>query len=220
MIKSKQVLFVICMFVISLVLLVGLSIIYRKPLIVGIIVILLAVINLFPFVFYKPPVTKSKQEKCDAIIVLGYPATEDGKPSPIMRERVVKAVELFNKGHARYIICSGGSVYNKYAEADVMINFAKSLNVPDNCLIKEDKSINTYGNMINSIELMKKRNWSSAIVVTSPWHLRRSSYLLSKFHITYVVKGSNYPKEFSTLFIMAIYMFENYTMLKNKILFH
>ena len=66
---------------------------------------------------------------------------------------------------------------------------------------------------------MKKRKWSSAIVVTSPWHLKRSNYILSKFDITYAMKKSNYPKEFSILFIMAIYLFENYTMTKNKIIF-
>ena len=181
---------------------------------------LLALINLLPFLIYKSPLTKSSQEKFDTIIILGYPSTQDGRPSPIMKERVVSAVELFNKGYASYIICSGGCVHNKHAEADVMINLAKSLGIPDSCLIKEDKSINTYGNILNSLEILKKRNWSSAIVVTSPWHLRRSNYLLSKFNIIYVMKKSHYPKEFPIILILAIYVYENYTMLKNKILFH
>ncbi|MFT8312982.1 MAG: YdcF family protein [Clostridium sp.] len=188
--------------------------------IVIVISILLAFINLSPLLFYKKPLIKLKRDKFDTIIILGYPATKDGRPSPIMRERVIKAVELFNKGYAKYIICSGGSAHNKYREADIMINLAESLGVPESSLIKEDKSINTYGNIINSIEIMKKRKWSSVIVVTSPWHLKRSNYLLSKFDITYAMKKSAYPKKFSILFIMAIYIFENYTMAKNKIIFH
>lgn len=216
--KNREILIVIMLLIISLM---ALSIIYKNPYImIGFTVLSLALINLYPLFFYKAPLTKSKEKKFNVIIILGYPATEDGKPSSIMRERVIKAVELFKKGYADYIICSGGSVNNKYTEADVMINFAKSLGVPDSCLVKEDRSQNTYGNITNSIEIMKKRAWSSAVVITSPWHLRRSSYLLSKFNITYVMKKSDYPKEFSVFFIIAIYMFENYTMLKNKILFH
>ena len=53
-------------------------------------------------------------DRFDVIIILGFPALQDGKPSPIMRESVIKAVELFNKGYANNIICSGGGVYNKY----------------------------------------------------------------------------------------------------------
>lgn len=180
----------------------------------------LIVINVFPLLFYKAPITKSEKDKFDAIIVLGYPANKDGKPSPIMRERVIRAVGLFNEGYANNIICSGGSVYNQYIEADVMIDLAKSLGVPNSCLIREERSINTYGNMKSSVEIMKNRNWSSAAIVTSPWHIKRSSYLASLFKFTYLMKKSDYPKEFSILYIIGIYIFENYLMTKNKILFH
>lgn len=182
--------------------------------------IILVSVNLYPYLFYSDPITKSVLNEFDTIIVLGYPATKEGKPSPIMRERVIKAVELFNKGYAKNIICSGGDNKNQYREADIMAELAKSLGVPESCLIKEDRSMNTYSNLVNSIDIMKNRNWSSAVVVTSPWHLRRSSYLLSKFNITYVMKKSDYPREFSIFFIALIYMFENYIMTRNKILFH
>jgi uncharacterized SAM-binding protein YcdF (DUF218 family) len=177
-------------------------------------------INLYPYLFYKAPIIKSALDKFDTIIVLGYPATKEGKPSPIMRERVAKAVELFNSGYARNIICSGSNNKSKYVEAEVMKQYAISLGVPENCLIKEDKSLNTYRNIVNSIEVMKDKNWSTAIVVTSPWHIRRASYLLSKFHIIYLMKKTDYPKEYSIFYITLIYMFENYIMTRNKILFH
>lgn len=212
---------VILMIVILAILLAVFIIIYKKPLIViAFIMALVLLINLLPFFIYKPPLTSLIQEKYNAIIILGYPATKDGMPSPIMRERVIKAVELFNEGYANYIICSGGNAHNKYVEADIMINLAMSLGIPHNCLIREGRSVNTYGNILNSVEIMKKKDWESAIVVTSPWHLRRASYLLSKFNIKYVMEKSYFPKEFPPFYIFLIYMFENYTMIKNKILFH
>lgn len=113
-----------------------------------------------------------------------------------------------------------GGVYNKYIEADVMANFAESLGIPNSCLIKEDKSRNTYQNIQNSIKIMEDKNWSSSMVVTSPWHLRRSNYFLSKFNIIYQMEKSDYPREFSYLYIIAIYMWENYVMTKTKIKRH
>ncbi|KHD35372.1 hypothetical protein NL50_13760 [Clostridium acetobutylicum] len=180
------------------------------------IIIILILINLYPLLFYKSPITKLRRDSFDVIIILGFPDLQNGKPSPIMRERVIKAVELFNKGYANKIICSGGGVYNKYIESDVMANFAKSLGIPNGCLIKEDKSRNTYQNIQNSIKIMENKHWSSAIVVTSPWHLRRSNYFLSKFNIAYRMEKSDYPKEFSYLYIIAMYMWENYVMTKTK----
>ncbi|WP_077852492.1 YdcF family protein [Clostridium felsineum] len=156
----------------------------------------------------------------DVIIILGFPALQDGKPSPIMRERVIKAVELFNKGYASNIICSGGGVYNKYIEADIMANFAESLGIPNSCLIKEGKSRNTYENIKNSIKIMEQRNWLSAMVVTSPWHIRRSNYFLSKCSIKYEMEKSDYPGEFSCFYIAAMYIWESYIMLKTKIKKH
>ncbi|WP_315122438.1 YdcF family protein [uncultured Clostridium sp.] len=146
---------------------------------VFIFIIILVLINLYPLLLYKSPATKLKRDRFDVIIILGFPVLQDGKPSPIMRERVIKAVELFNKGYANNIICSGGGVYNKYIEADIMANFAESLGIPNSCLIKEDKSRNTYQ-----------------------------------------MEKSDYPKEFSYLYIIAIYMWENYVMTKTKIKRH
>ena len=91
--------------ILLLILLVGLSIKYKKPwIIIGFTSVIFSLINLFPLLFYKAPLTKLKQKKYNAIIVLGYPGTPDGMPSPIMRERVIKAVELFNKGYAPTVL--------------------------------------------------------------------------------------------------------------------
>ena len=182
--------------------------------------LILIFINIYPLLFYKPPITELTFKKYDTIIILGYPALKDGRPSPIMLERVYKAVELFKSGYSFYIICSGGSAHNEHCEATVMANLAIANGVPTEAIIIEDKSLNTYSNIFNCYEIMKKRNWRSALVVTSPWHLKRSSFLLSKFDIIFSLKGSAIPKQFSKFDILLIYLFENYTMTKNKIFFH
>lgn len=179
-------------------------------------VISIIILNIFPLIFFKSPVTESKETKFDVIIVLGFPAAKDGKASPIMRERVIKAVELYKEGYSGNIICSGGGVNNNYVEANVMADFAESLGVPNDCLIKESKSLDTYENIRNSVNIMKNRKWSSAIVVTSPWHLRRTNYYLSKSGISYVLKESDNPEELSGLYITALNEWENYFMIRTK----
>ena len=39
----------------------------------------------------------NKNKNCDAIVILGYPALKDGTPSPILRERIKKGIELYNR---------------------------------------------------------------------------------------------------------------------------
>jgi hypothetical protein len=47
------------------------------------IIIILVLINLCPLLFYKFPEIKLKMDKFDVIIILGFPALQNGKPSPI-----------------------------------------------------------------------------------------------------------------------------------------
>lgn len=182
--------------------------------ILGCVFLFITFINICPLLFYKKPKVKT-EGALDAIIILGFPASEDGTPSPIMRERVIKAAELFKNRRAGHIICSGGSVYNKYTEAEVMAGYARSLGIPESCMIKEDKSRNTFENIKNSAEIMRNRGWTSAMIVTSPWHLRRSYHFCLRYdYISFFAAKSNYPKELSLPFIAAATLWEHYLMTK------
>jgi uncharacterized SAM-binding protein YcdF (DUF218 family) len=130
----------------------------------------------------------------DVVIVLGCPADEDGKPTPTMRTRVTAAVEAFRRVGAKYLICSGGSVRNAYNEADAMATFALELGIDSHRLIRERKSINTYENIKNSVAIMRAHNWSAALVVTSPWHIRRAKALLHNYPIRFHMFSSHFAK--------------------------
>ncbi len=76
-----------------------------------------------------------QSQKSDVIIVLGFPAQDDGKPSPLMKTRVEKAVELFYEGYAPTVIFSGSAVNNEFVEAEVMTSYAESLGVPKTAIL-------------------------------------------------------------------------------------
>ena len=165
----------------------------------SLIVIFFLTINLIPIIFVEVPLKNIGNQKFDVIIVLGYPATEDGKPSSMMKQRVIKGAELFKERHAENVIFTGGAAHNKYLEAAVMAKLANSMGVPDSRIVQETKAQNTYQNAFYSVKLMQQKNWRSAIVVTSPNHVKRASYLFSRYPIDYAVVSSGYPENMSLL---------------------
>lgn len=168
----------------------------------------LIVINVVPLLFCQAPSTNTKHANFDVIIVLGNPANADGSPGEIMRQRVLKAVELFRGGRASYIVFTGGAVYNSYVEADVMAELARSLGVPKSACVTEPKARNTYQNLFNAIEILHKNRWSSALIVTSPGHVRRTAFILSHFNLDYQVV----PSRASWISQLLIGQWENYVL--------
>jgi len=126
-------------------------------------------------------------KKFDVIIVLGNPATNDCKPSSIMKNRVEKGAELFNLGFANKILFTGSSVRNNCTEADVMTEYAISKGISKLSIIKEQRAVNTYQNAYYSVKKMKKHNFNSAAIVTSSAHLKRACAVFSKFDITHTM---------------------------------
>lgn len=51
---------------------------------------------------------------------------------------------------------------------------AASLNVPPEDIAIEDDARNTYENVRNTQKIMEANGWKSAILVSSPYHMRRA----------------------------------------------
>ncbi len=119
--------------------------------------------------------------KADVIVVLGYgpPVDENGKPKPELARRVEKGVELYNQGLAENIIMTGGNTYEDYFEAKVMRDVATQMGVPEKDIYLELEAMDTIGNSRGSTRIMKEHGWKSAIIVSSPYHLKRALHLFS-----------------------------------------
>jgi uncharacterized SAM-binding protein YcdF (DUF218 family) len=125
----------------------------------------------------------SKPAKSDVIIVLGC-RIEGTSPSLSLKYRLDKAWELYNSGYARYIIVSGGKGANEVvSESAVMKSWLNSRGVKRDIIIEENKSSNTYENLVLSKELMKKNNFRSAIIVSNDFHIFRSLRIAKKLDI-------------------------------------
>jgi len=144
-------------------------------------------LSLYTLVFYTPlvwfmasPLKISQEpEKADCIAVFAGGVGESGRAGQGYEERVRYAVELYNKGYSSHIIFSSGYKYI-FEEPFVMKALAVSLGVPENVIMLEDKATNTYENVRFSNEILRKNNWDSMLLISSPYHMRRTSLVFNK----------------------------------------
>jgi len=90
-------------------------------------------------------------------------------------ERLIESVNLINKYNKAKVIFSGG-----LGHAEVAKKFYNKMGVDLNKIIFEDKSRNTYENILFSkkiLDLNKKENW---ILITSAFHMRRATLIGEK----------------------------------------
>ncbi len=141
----------------------------------------------------------SNLKKFDIIIVLGSPATDECEAGAIMKDRVAKGIELLNLGVAKKILFTGSSVINNCTEAEAMAAYAISKGVSKDRILKETRARNTYQNAYYATAQMKKLNFTSAAIVTSGPHIKRSCAVFAKFDINYSMFPANNPANISKL---------------------
>ena len=118
----------------------------------------------------------------DAIIVLGHSIDEKNSPSKWLELRLKAALDLYNKGFSKKIIVSGGKgPKDNIAVAISMKNWLIKHGIPENAILVEDMSKNTYQNFEYSHIIALKNNINSIIVVTNDFHITRSVYIATMF---------------------------------------
>jgi uncharacterized SAM-binding protein YcdF (DUF218 family) len=141
------------------------------------------------------PMSDTQQRQFDVILVLGNPAKADGSIAPIGRSRVLEAVRQYQAGVAPRLLMTGGAVQNKFVEAQVMEQFARSQGVPASAILVEGQSRNTIQNAYYSYKIMQAHDWNSALVVSSPSHLRRASLIFSHYPLAWQMHAAPWPPD-------------------------
>lgn len=113
----------------------------------------------------------------DAIVVLGAQVHRDGRPSAALRGRVRRAAALYHAGFAPRLILTGGVGEAGIAEAAVMEALAVAHGVPASALVLEPRATRTLESARAVGAIARAAGWRSVIVVSDPFHLRRSGLL-------------------------------------------
>lgn len=160
----------------------------------------------------------------DSIIVLGTPSKPDGTPSPEQRERVLEGVREYKAGVAPRLIMTGGAAHNNLVEAHTMAIFAESQGVPASDVIEEGQAQNTVQNIYYSARIMHEHGWSSAEIVSSPYHLGRTALIMNAFNtrqpaqsIDWRTHGSQWPPEYGIHHKVVLYSVEAWRCLQLRV---
>jgi vancomycin permeability regulator SanA len=155
---------------------------FRFILYVGIIGLLLLIISRTITGMY----ARSRTESLESIapmkiaIVFGAGLWRDGTPTPVLRDRITTAAELYFSGNVEKLLMSGDNRFSDYNEPASMQEFAISLGVPADDIVLDFAGRRTYDTCYRAREIF---NVDEAILVTQGYHLPRALYTCNKLGI-------------------------------------
>ncbi|MCY7372736.1 MAG: YdcF family protein [Spirochaetaceae bacterium] len=115
----------------------------------------------------------------DAIVVLGA-AQFDGRASSIFTARLVHARNLWRDDVAPRIITVGGNqVGDRFTEASAGKRWLIDHGVPARRIVVVPTGSDTLSSLSATQDRMQGRGWSTAVIVTDPWHVLRARSMAS-----------------------------------------
>jgi SanA protein len=111
--------------------------------------------------------------KARVAIVFGAGLQRDGTPSPVLRDRVATAADLFFAGKVEKILMSGDNRFLDYNEPGAMLNYALSLGVPRDAIVLDYAGRRTYDTCYRAKEIF---GVTDVLLVTQNFHLSRSLF--------------------------------------------
>ncbi len=110
----------------------------------------------------------------DAIVVLGS-AQYNGVPSSIFEARLEHALALWEEGVAPVVVTVGGKAAgDQFTEAEAGQAYLRDAGVPEESLLAVPEGVDTLESMRAVGAAYAERGWSSAVLVTDPWHAMRA----------------------------------------------
>jgi uncharacterized SAM-binding protein YcdF (DUF218 family)/glycosyltransferase involved in cell wall biosynthesis len=109
----------------------------------------------------------------DAIVVFAGGVGESGQAGGGYQERVKQAIDLYKAGYAGNVVLSSGYVYS-FREAEVMRALAIDNGVPASAIVLELQARSTYDNVRFTQAILGEHRWSTILLVSSPYNMRRA----------------------------------------------
>ncbi|RBY76130.1 YdcF family protein [Geodermatophilus sp. TF02-6] len=110
----------------------------------------------------------------DAIVVLGS-AQYNGVPSSIFEARLEHARALYEDGVAPVVVTVGGKATgDQFTEAEAGRDYLADGGVPADALLPVEEGVDTLESMRAVAAVFDERGWTTAVLVTDPWHALRA----------------------------------------------
>ncbi|HWO95760.1 MAG TPA: YdcF family protein [Bacillus sp. (in: firmicutes)] len=136
-------------------------------------------------------------KKLDYVLVLGA-GIRKGKPSPVLKERLNKAVDYLKAYPKAKVVVSGGKGYDEpVSEASVMEDYLLAHGIPSQRIVKEEKATSTYENLKFSRDLMNRQSVvhypERVLIISSNFHLHRAKSMARDLGLEAFGAGSKVP---------------------------
>ncbi len=114
----------------------------------------------------------------DVIIVLGAGLLRDGRPGWALTRRSRQAAELWQRGTAPLVLCTGGQAESHpRSEAAACRDILLASGVPAAVILLEDRSRSTEENAIYSRRIFAEIGAADAVLVSDSYHMLRARWL-------------------------------------------
>ena len=107
-------------------------------------------------------------------IVFGAGLTRSGEATPILKDRVETAANLYRAGKVEKLLMSGDNRFINYNEPEAMRQYALALGVPDRDIVLDYAGRRTYDTCFRAKAIF---GVMEAILVTQKFHLPRAIFL-------------------------------------------
>ena len=121
-------------------------------------------------------------------VVFGAGLWWDGSPTPVLKDRVRTAAELYFAGKVEKILMSGDNRFENYNEPGAMRTYALELGVPDEDIVLDYAGRRTYDTCYRANTIF---GLDRIILVTQKFHLPRAIYTCNHLN----VKATGVPAE-------------------------
>ena len=136
--------------------------------------------------------------KSQIAIVFGAGLRNDGSPSPVLKDRVMTAVQLHKSGKVKKLLLTGDNHFVNYNEPEAMASFARDLGVPQTDLIMDYAGQSTYDSCYRAKAIFKL---NQAILVTQSFHLPRALFICNQLGIDSLGVSADQRKYWVTSFL-------------------
>ncbi len=109
-----------------------------------------------------------------AIVVMGA-AQWDGRPSPVLRERLDHAAELWGQGYAPIVVVTGGKqVGDRVTQGMAGHAYLRDLGLPEEAIRVEVEGTNSYEELSASALILRDEGVApNVLIVSDPYHSLR-----------------------------------------------
>lgn len=143
--------------------------------------------------------SRDEARPADAIVVLGA-AQYDGRPSPVLQERLDHALDLYESGIADVVVVTGGRQQDdRFTEATAAATYLHAAGVPDGDILREVSGSTTYESLAATRRFLDEAGIDEVVLVSDPYHAKRLVDISAEVGLDATVSPTDGPFSFAAV---------------------